>query len=75
MKTRDEIKELRGLKDSELADRALSTEEELMKLRFRHASGQLEQTAQLEKLRRRIARIKTVLREKKRAAQHAASAN
>ena len=64
MKKRDEIKELRSLSDSELIERIASTEEELMKLRFRSASGQLEQTAQLTKLRRRIARAATVLREK-----------
>ncbi len=64
MKKREELKELRNLSAQELGERMLGTEEELMKLRFRHASGQLEQTAQLKVLRRKVARIKTLLAEK-----------
>jgi large subunit ribosomal protein L29 len=74
MKTRDELKELRGLGEAELSERVSSVEEELMKLRFRHASGQLEKTSQLETLRRRVARMKTVLNEKKKTAASAVSA-
>ncbi|MYE00576.1 MAG: 50S ribosomal protein L29 [Alphaproteobacteria bacterium] len=37
-------------------------------LRFQRASGQLENTAEIRKVRRDIARIKTVLGEKSRAA-------
>lgn len=66
MKTRDEVKDLRGLDQAELEERAASVEEELMNLRFRHASGQLEQTSQLKTLRRRVGRIHTILNEKTR---------
>jgi large subunit ribosomal protein L29 len=38
-----------------------------MNIRFRRASGQLENTAQLKLLRRRIARLKTFIAEKERA--------
>jgi large subunit ribosomal protein L29 len=38
--------------------------EELFRLRIRHASGQLESTAMLGRLRKDIARIKSVLKEK-----------
>jgi large subunit ribosomal protein L29 len=75
MKKRDEIKELRELGEGELEERALSIQEELMKLRFRHASGQLEQTAQLNVLRRRVARIKTLLQEKQSASRELAAKN
>jgi large subunit ribosomal protein L29 len=75
MKKRDEIKELRELGEGELEERALSIQEELMKLRFRHASGQLEQTAQLSILRRRIARLKTMLQEKRRSSPESAAKN
>ncbi len=38
--------------------------EEEFNLRFKHATGQLEKTARLRKLRRDIARVKTIMREK-----------
>lgn len=38
--------------------------EELFKLRFQHAAGQLEKTSSLLVLRRDIARILTILKEK-----------
>jgi large subunit ribosomal protein L29 len=63
MKKKDEIRELRGLNRDEVAERLKSVEEELMKLRFRHRSGQLPQSAQLGELRRRAARLKTIERE------------
>jgi large subunit ribosomal protein L29 len=71
MKTTDKLKELRGMNAEELKSSIASTEQELLNLRFRHAAGQLEQTAQLKQLKRSIARIKTVLNEK----QNAATAN
>ena len=37
---------------------------ELLNLRFRKQSGQLEQSAQLKNIRRQIARVQTVLKEK-----------
>lgn len=65
MKTRDELIELRGLDEGELEEKVTSTEEELMNLRFRHASGQLEQTSQLKTLRRRVARMRGLISEKR----------
>jgi large subunit ribosomal protein L29 len=40
---------------------------EAFNLRFRRASGQLENTARVREVRREIARIQTVLNEKSRA--------
>ena len=74
MKRRDEIKELRSLSEEELNEKVSGLEEELMKLRFRHASGQLEQTAQLKSLRKRVARMKTLLAEKQLTEASAAAA-
>lgn len=71
MKDKDELRELRGLNEKELAERSSSIRHELMNLRFRHASGQLDQTAQLATLRRRVSRIETVLAEKKSEAKTA----
>lgn len=57
-------KELRDLSVEELATREREFRDEEFKLRFKHATGQLEKTAQLRQLRRTIARVKTILREK-----------
>lgn len=62
MKRIDLLNELRGLPRAELQQRAKSIAEELMKLRFRMATGQLEQTHRVRQLRRDFARIQTFLR-------------
>lgn len=59
--------ELRGLSEQELRAKETETAQELFRLRFRHASGQLDNTARLRKLRRELARIKTLLKEKESA--------
>lgn len=57
-------KDLRELTIEELKQRELDLREELFNLRYQHATHQLENTAKLKQLRRDIARIKTILREK-----------
>ncbi|MEJ2716952.1 MAG: 50S ribosomal protein L29 [Deltaproteobacteria bacterium] len=42
--------------------------EEEFKLRFKHATGQLEKTDRLKAIRRDIARVKTLIREKEASA-------
>lgn len=61
------IKEVRDLGINELKQKRSELAEELFKLRIRHASGQLEPTAKLGSLRRDIARVNTVLKEKEAA--------
>ena len=61
MKKIDMLKELRGMEASGLAEKALTLKEELMKLRFRQASGQLEQAHQIPHLRRNLARVRTAI--------------
>jgi len=56
--------ELRELPDDELIARIDSSKEELFNLRFQLATGQLDNTARLRELRREVARIATVLRER-----------
>jgi large subunit ribosomal protein L29 len=58
------IKEIRDLGINELNQKNSEIHEELFRLKIRHASGQLESPASLGRLRRDIARIKTVLKEK-----------
>jgi large subunit ribosomal protein L29 len=61
-------KELRDLSAEELAAKAKEFREEEFKLRFRHATGQLDKTARLKMLRREIARVKTIMKEKEGSA-------
>lgn len=57
-------KELRGLSDEELRQRERELREELFNLRFQHSLGQLTNTARISQVKREIARIKTILRER-----------
>ncbi len=52
----------------ELNDNLLDLKKEAFNLRFQRASGQLENTARVRQVRRDIARIKTILREKQQTA-------
>jgi len=56
--------ELRGKTADELKDSLMGLKKEQFNLRFQKASGQLENTARVRQVRRAIARIKTVLRNK-----------
>ncbi len=56
--------EVRSLEDDELATRLREAKEELFNLRFQGATGQLENFARLRSVRRDIARLYTVLRER-----------
>lgn len=69
MKSREVLKEFRDLGAEQINEKLRTSEEELMKLRFRLASGQLEQTSQIRTLRRTVARLRTVLEEKARSQQ------
>jgi large subunit ribosomal protein L29 len=56
--------ELRTLPDDELITRMDGVKEELFNLRFQLATGQLDNPARMRDLRREVARIATVLRER-----------
>ncbi|MDP9458819.1 MAG: 50S ribosomal protein L29 [Actinomycetota bacterium] len=56
--------ELRNLQDDELGTRLREAKEELFNLRFQGATGQLENSSRLRAVRKDIARIYTVLRER-----------
>jgi large subunit ribosomal protein L29 len=57
-------RELKELSVDELAVKEKEIREEEFKLRFKHATGQLDKTDRLRRLRRDIARVKTIMREK-----------
>lgn len=56
--------ELRDLTDEQLVERAESAKEELFNLRFQLATGQLDDSSSIKKIRHEIARIATVMRER-----------
>ncbi|HEX4941828.1 MAG TPA: 50S ribosomal protein L29 [Actinomycetota bacterium] len=56
--------ELRELTDAQLLERAESAKEELFNLRFQLATGQLDDSSSIKKVRHEIARIATVMRQR-----------
>jgi large subunit ribosomal protein L29 len=56
--------EIRGLDDEELLARLREAKEELFNLRFQVATGQLDNNRRLHTVRKDIARIYTVMRER-----------
>ena len=58
------IAELRELEDDELLNRLAESKQELFNLRFQLVTGQLDNSERLGQLRRDVARILTVLRER-----------
>jgi large subunit ribosomal protein L29 len=58
---------------TELVEELRATKHEALNLRFRNATGQLENTAEIKKVRRQIARINTLIRQREIAAAEAQS--
>jgi large subunit ribosomal protein L29 len=56
--------ELAELSMGELIDELRATKQEALNLRFRNATGQLENTAEIGKVRKQAARINTLIRSK-----------
>jgi len=56
--------ELRELSDGELVSRESELKDQLFKLKFKHELGQLENAMKLKSIKKEIAIIKTILREK-----------
>lgn len=56
--------EAHNLKDDELVAKLIDAKQESFNLRFRHATGELENTARVGQARRDIARLLTVARER-----------
>ena len=60
--------DLRAKSPDELGETLLSLKKEQFNLRFQRASGQLEDTSQFRRLRRDIARIETIISDRRRGA-------
>lgn len=59
--------DVRSKSEDQLKDELLKLKKEQFNLRFQAATGQLEKTGRVGEVRRDIARIKTILREKAQA--------
>jgi len=62
---RKQITDFRGMEPEKLVDQLGQLKKEQFNLRFQQATGQLQSTARVGEVRDQIARIKTVLREKR----------
>ena len=63
--------DLAELSLGELIDELKATKQEALNLRFRNATGQLDNTAEIGKVRKQIARINTLIRQREIAAAEA----
>ena len=61
-------KEIRDLSPAEITTKLRETSEQLLQLRMRRQTGQVEKTHELRTLRKDVARLETILNEKKRSA-------
>jgi large subunit ribosomal protein L29 len=57
-------KELRELTPEEIAKKQKDLKEEVFNLRFRHSTGQLENTSRMKIIKKDLARVTMVLHEK-----------
>ena len=59
-----ELKKIREMTDAELATELKKKKNELFNLRFQHVTGQLENPIRMRDVKKDIARVKTIIREK-----------
>ena len=62
-----ELKKMREMTEVELNTELGKMKKELFNLRFQHATGQLENPVKMRELKKDIARVKTIIREKELA--------
>ena len=58
------VKEIRNLADMELNQKLADLKAELFNLRFQHVTNQLDNPMRLKEVKKTIAKIKTVLKER-----------
>lgn len=62
-----ELKKMREMTEVELTGELDKMKKELFNLRFQHVTGQLENPVKMRELKKDIARVKTILRERELA--------
>ena len=66
-----EMNKFRQMTDVELSSELDKMKKELFNLRFQHVTGQLENPVKMREVKRDIARVKTIIREKEMAKDEA----
>ena len=66
-----ELNQIREVTDVDLAHELDQKKQELFNLRFQHVTGQLENPVKMREVKRDIARVKTIIREKEMAKANA----
>jgi large subunit ribosomal protein L29 len=69
MKSKQRTSDLGAMSPDQLSDELLNLKKEQFNLRFQRATGQLENTGRVREVRRDIARVKTLQRQKSAAAK------
>ena len=64
MKHKDKMNEFNKLTTEELNKKIVESKEELLKLRMKQATASLENPARIKELRKDVARMKTILRQR-----------
>ena len=64
MKTAKRLSDLKTMTTDQLQDELLNLKKEQFNLRFQRATGQLENTGRVDEVRKDIARVKTLSRQK-----------
>lgn len=65
MKIKNYVEDLKTKSAAELNEELVAAKKELFNLRFQNATNQLDNTSRIKEVRRNIARIQTVITEKK----------
>ena len=69
MKSKQRASDLNAMSTDQLSDELLNLKKEQFNLRFQRATGQLENTGRVREVRRDVARVKTLQRQKAAAAK------
>ena len=64
MKSKQRASDLKAMSTDQLSDELLNLKKEQFNLRFQRATGQLENTGRVREVRRDVARVKTLQRQK-----------
>lgn len=62
-------KEVRELNDTQLGEKLVELKKDLFNLRLQHATNQLDNPIRIREVKRDIAKVKTVIRERELAAR------
>ena len=69
MKSKQRTSDLKAMSTDQLSDELLKLKKEQFNLRFQRATGQLENTGRVREVRKDVARVKTLQRQKSATAK------